>query len=62
MKKLSRLKLKPTPHGKMLRLMWSLKKLRCGGVELDVFEHMFCKDILAHMRPRTFHEMERDFL
>jgi hypothetical protein len=38
------------------------EKLRCEGVEFSVFEHMFCKDILAHLRHRIFREMEQDFL
>jgi hypothetical protein len=31
-------------------------------VEFNSFEFMFCKDILAHLRHRTFCEMERIFL
>jgi hypothetical protein len=38
------------------------EKLRCEGVEFSVFELMFCKDILAHLRHRIFREMEQDFL
>jgi hypothetical protein len=61
-KKLLGLKLKPAPHQKMPKLMWRLKMLRREGVELDVFERMFCKDILAHLRHCTFREMEQVFL
>jgi hypothetical protein len=62
LKKMPRIKLKLAPRKKMPRLMWRLKELRCEGVEFNSFEFMFCKDILAHLRHRTFCEMERIFL
>jgi hypothetical protein len=31
-------------------------------VEFNAFENMFYKDILAHLRHRTFREMKRIFL
>jgi hypothetical protein len=34
LKKMPRVKLKPTPHKKMLKLMWRLKELRCEGWSL----------------------------
>jgi hypothetical protein len=43
LKKMLRVKLKPTPHKKMWRLMWRLKELRCEGVEFNAFECMFVK-------------------
>jgi hypothetical protein len=42
----------------MPKLLWKLKELSCEGVEFTALEHMFCKDILAHLRLHTFHEME----
>jgi hypothetical protein len=47
LRKLPRLKLKPTPNWRIPKLSWRLKKLRTEGVELSVFERKFCKDILA---------------
>jgi hypothetical protein len=41
--------------------MRMLKEPRCEGVESNALVHMFCKDILAHLRLRTLHEMERFF-
>jgi hypothetical protein len=58
LRKLPMLKLKPTPRWRMSKLPWGLRKLRCEGVELCVIECKFCKDILARLRHRTFHEME----
>jgi hypothetical protein len=61
LKKMPRVKLKPTPHKKMPKLTWRLKELRCEGVEFNAFGHMLCKDILAHLRHHTFREMKRVF-
>jgi hypothetical protein len=58
LRKLLRLKLKPTPRWRMPKLSWRLRKLRCEGVGLSVLEHTFCKDILVQLRHHTFHEME----
>jgi hypothetical protein len=38
--------------------LWRLNNPRCEGVELSVFEHKFCNDILAQLRHRIFQEME----
>jgi hypothetical protein len=62
LRKLPRLKLKLTPRWRMPKLSWRLRKPRCKGVGLSVFERMFCKDILAQLMHRTFHEMELVFL
>jgi hypothetical protein len=62
LRKPPRFKLKPTPHWRMSKLSWKLKKPRCERVELCVFEHKFCKDILAQLRHHPFHEMEWVFL
>jgi hypothetical protein len=43
-------------------MSWRLKKLRCDRVEFSVFEHQFCKNILAYLRHHIFHEMELVFL
>jgi hypothetical protein len=43
---------------KMPRVTWRLKELRCEGVEFNAFERMFYKDILSHLRHRTFHELK----
>jgi hypothetical protein len=61
-KRLLRVKLKLRAHKMMLKRMQMLEKLRCEGVELNASEHMFCTDILAYLRLRTFREMERIFL
>jgi hypothetical protein len=43
--------------GKMMKLMLSLKELRYEGVNFNALGLVFCKDILAHLRLRTFCEM-----
>jgi hypothetical protein len=43
--------------GKTLKLVLSLKELRCERVNFNVLGLVFCKDILAHLRLRTFCEM-----
>jgi hypothetical protein len=62
LRKLPMLKIKLTPRWQMVKLSWKLKKPRCEGVELGVFECKLCKDILAQLRHRIFHEMEWVFL
>jgi hypothetical protein len=44
-RKLPRVKLMLTPCKETLKQMLMLKELRCEGVEVNVSEHMFCKDI-----------------
>jgi hypothetical protein len=61
-RKLPRFKLKPMPYWRVLKLSWRLRKLRCEGVEFSVVEHKFCKNILAQLRHRIFHEVEWFFL
>jgi hypothetical protein len=34
------------------------KKMRCKGVKFTVFEHNFCKNILAQLRHHIFHEIK----
>jgi hypothetical protein len=62
LRKLSRVELESAPRRKMPKRMRRLNELRCEGVEFNAFEHLFCKDILAHLRHHTFHAMERVFL
>jgi hypothetical protein len=40
-----------------LKLMRTLKELRCEGVNFNALGPMLCKDILAHLRLLTFYEM-----
>jgi hypothetical protein len=60
--RLPKVRLRLRAHRKMPKLMRMLKEPRCEGVESNALVHMFCKDILAHLRLRTLHEMERFFL
>jgi hypothetical protein len=57
-KRLPRIRFKLRALKNMPKLMQTLKELRCEGVELNALELMFCKDILAHLRLRTFCKME----
>jgi hypothetical protein len=59
LKKLPKVKLKlPPPHKKTPKLTMMLKELRYEGVEFIALERVFCKDFLAHLRHRTFCDME----
>jgi hypothetical protein len=57
-KRLPRIRFKLRVLKKMLKLMQTLKELRCEGVEFKALEIMFCKDILVHLRLHTFCKME----
>jgi hypothetical protein len=58
-KKLPKIKLKLPPRKTMSKLTLMLKELRSEGVEFIALERDFCIDFLAHLRHRTFCDMER---
>jgi hypothetical protein len=41
------------PQWRKLKMSWRLMRPRCERVEGSIIEHIFVKNILAHLRHRT---------